>query len=229
LRNVLEGKPSLELKSRVEKLLEKLESLPPADQLRLLRAVEVLEYIGTAEARQLLESLGQGAVDPECPGRPAAAGAAGDETVGGGSPKHGLNVAIRAARHACHGVASPSAAQFSTVNPGMLDRSLSLLTTVQFPRVSAVAAIQMSFWPTGRPIFFNSKARRPYANAVSVFTSQSFHTSSACRNRRRFCSRRGLPSARNASSASTAAAMPMRLPLAISAAARSKTPRLRSR
>jgi len=71
--------------------------------------------------------------------------------------------------------------------------------------------------------------RRPYSNAAAVSTSQSFPASSAWRGRTMFRSRCGLPSARNASSASTGAAMPTRLPLATSAVARSNTPRLRSR
>jgi WD40 repeat protein len=62
LQGVLAGKPSLEARRRAEMLLGKLKEVPlSADDLRELRAVEVLEYIGTAEAQQLLETLTRGA------------------------------------------------------------------------------------------------------------------------------------------------------------------------
>jgi RNA polymerase sigma factor (sigma-70 family) len=57
LREALNAKPSLETRRRIEAILEKLASGP---RLRLLRALEVLEHIGTAEARQMLESLSRG-------------------------------------------------------------------------------------------------------------------------------------------------------------------------
>jgi hypothetical protein len=62
LRKALEGGPELETRRRVEKLLEKLTglSLTP-EQTRQLRALEVLEGLHTAEARQLLTALGRGA------------------------------------------------------------------------------------------------------------------------------------------------------------------------
>jgi RNA polymerase sigma factor (sigma-70 family) len=61
LRKVLDGKPTLEVRKRVEQLLEKTETgVPPGEQLRTLRAVEVLERVGTAEARQVLEWLARG-------------------------------------------------------------------------------------------------------------------------------------------------------------------------
>jgi WD40 repeat protein len=61
LEAVLEGKPGLELATRVEKLLEKLSGpITDADRLRELRAVEVLERIGTAEARAVLEGMAKG-------------------------------------------------------------------------------------------------------------------------------------------------------------------------
>ncbi len=62
LREALEAQPSPEARQRVERLLERLDAatLKP-EQLRTLRAVEVLERAGTAEAHQLLESLARGA------------------------------------------------------------------------------------------------------------------------------------------------------------------------
>jgi RNA polymerase sigma factor (sigma-70 family) len=62
LRRCLEGKPSLEVRQRVELLLAKIRpGILPPDELRTLRAVETLELIGTAPARQLLEALAKGA------------------------------------------------------------------------------------------------------------------------------------------------------------------------
>jgi hypothetical protein len=61
LRKALAEKPSLELQRRIEKLLEKLAGPRlRGEGLRSWRAVEVLEGIGTAEARQVLEKLAQG-------------------------------------------------------------------------------------------------------------------------------------------------------------------------
>jgi hypothetical protein len=62
LREALAGKPSLEVHRRVEGLLERLEqhTFSP-EELRDRRAIEVLERIGTAEARQALEPLSRGA------------------------------------------------------------------------------------------------------------------------------------------------------------------------
>jgi hypothetical protein len=60
LRQVLEDKPSLEVRQRVKLLLAKLTG---GDRLRRLRAVEVLEYLDTVESRRLLESLAGGAAE----------------------------------------------------------------------------------------------------------------------------------------------------------------------
>jgi hypothetical protein len=60
LRRVLAGGPSAEVRRRAEALLERLESNPvPAggEEIRQLRAVEVLGRIGTPEARRVLEAL----------------------------------------------------------------------------------------------------------------------------------------------------------------------------
>jgi hypothetical protein len=60
LYKALEGGPTLEVRRRVEALLDKL--VDPTPPLRReLRAVEVLERIGTAEARRLLETVASGA------------------------------------------------------------------------------------------------------------------------------------------------------------------------
>ncbi len=63
LRRVQSGRPSLEVRKRVEGLLAKWEEKrpSPAERLRPLRAIEVLQSIDTAEARQFLEALTRGA------------------------------------------------------------------------------------------------------------------------------------------------------------------------
>ncbi len=62
LRKTLGASPSLEVRRRLEHILEELnrQILSP-DQLRGIRAIEVLEHIGTPEARQVLETLAKGA------------------------------------------------------------------------------------------------------------------------------------------------------------------------
>jgi hypothetical protein len=59
LRQVLDSKPSLEARRRIESILNKPRLLPP-ETLQAHRAVEVLENIGTPDARQFLESLAKG-------------------------------------------------------------------------------------------------------------------------------------------------------------------------
>ncbi|HEV3263770.1 MAG TPA: hypothetical protein VG013_43445 [Gemmataceae bacterium] len=62
LRKALAGQPSAEARRRIEQLLDKLErAVPSADRLRRLRAVEVLEQIGSRESRQVLQALAKGA------------------------------------------------------------------------------------------------------------------------------------------------------------------------
>jgi WD40 repeat protein len=62
LEKVLDEKPPLEVRKRVELLLDKLEKNPlTRDELRDLRAVEALEYIGNAVVIKLLEQLAKGA------------------------------------------------------------------------------------------------------------------------------------------------------------------------
>ena len=64
MRQALKDSESLEMKRRLENLLKQLEryELPP-EALRELRAVEALEHIATAPARQLLDTLAKGAAD----------------------------------------------------------------------------------------------------------------------------------------------------------------------
>jgi RNA polymerase sigma factor (sigma-70 family) len=63
LRAALQAKPSLEMKRRIEPLLAALTETPQAisaDDLRQLRALIVLERIGSPEARRLLEDVAKG-------------------------------------------------------------------------------------------------------------------------------------------------------------------------
>ncbi|MBY0524211.1 MAG: WD40 repeat domain-containing protein [Gemmataceae bacterium] len=61
LRRALADRPSLEVTRRIERLLTLLEQAPSGDWLRALRAIAVLEYSGTVEARQALAAIAQGA------------------------------------------------------------------------------------------------------------------------------------------------------------------------
>ncbi|HEY7158925.1 MAG TPA: WD40 repeat domain-containing protein [Gemmataceae bacterium] len=64
LCEVLEGKPSLELRRRTLELLGKLEDARrhiSREDVRVMRTVQVLETIGTSEARQVLKKLSEGA------------------------------------------------------------------------------------------------------------------------------------------------------------------------
>jgi WD40 repeat protein len=62
LRQALKDRPSLEMRRRLEALLDKLEhrTLPP-ETLRILRSIEILEHLDTAEARRCLDMLTKGA------------------------------------------------------------------------------------------------------------------------------------------------------------------------
>jgi WD40 repeat protein len=64
LRRVIDGQPSAEVRSRVNRLLEKL-ATPAPELLRGLRAVEALEAVGGSEARTVLAKIAKGA--PESP------------------------------------------------------------------------------------------------------------------------------------------------------------------
>ena len=63
LQQLLKGKPSLEVRRRVEQLLHDIRPDNSPEALRALRAIEVLENIGTAESRRALEALAQGAAE----------------------------------------------------------------------------------------------------------------------------------------------------------------------
>jgi RNA polymerase sigma factor (sigma-70 family) len=60
LRSVLDRKPTLEVRKRLEDLLSRAKTLHAGDMLRGVRAVEVLERINSAEARQVLARLAKG-------------------------------------------------------------------------------------------------------------------------------------------------------------------------
>ena len=63
LRQALERGPDLEFRRRIETLLARSTetTVPAPEKLRALRAVEVLEGLGTDEARGMLETLAGGA------------------------------------------------------------------------------------------------------------------------------------------------------------------------
>jgi WD40 repeat protein len=61
LTKKLQAQPSLEASRRIQELLVGIKSMPPLpDQLRAIRAVEVLERIGSREARDFLRELADG-------------------------------------------------------------------------------------------------------------------------------------------------------------------------
>lgn len=63
LKKALASQLTLEARQRVEQLLEPLlqEQMPPSDELRELRALEVLEQVATGEAREVIRTLAGGA------------------------------------------------------------------------------------------------------------------------------------------------------------------------
>jgi WD40 repeat protein len=67
LRKALDNRPSLEVRRRIEKILERLQRglTWPQERLRLLRTVEILERLGTPEARRGLEDLARRSPDTE--------------------------------------------------------------------------------------------------------------------------------------------------------------------
>jgi hypothetical protein len=68
LRKALTDDPPPEARRRIERLLDKLRQSrlrPPAERVRLVRAVEVLELIGSPAARQVLATLAGGAPEAQ--------------------------------------------------------------------------------------------------------------------------------------------------------------------
>ncbi len=63
LRQALAGRPSLQIRRRVERLLAKLDPTASPERLREVRAVEALEHMATPAARQLLQELAGGIPD----------------------------------------------------------------------------------------------------------------------------------------------------------------------
>src|SRR5262249_25489463 len=61
LTKALERHDSLELRRRIQNLLAELASVPSDQELREIRAVQILEAIGTPPARSILQSLAKGA------------------------------------------------------------------------------------------------------------------------------------------------------------------------
>ena len=62
LRQRLAEKPTADLRKRLESILSRVRSAPPpASSVRDSRAVQVLELVGSAEARALLKGLASGA------------------------------------------------------------------------------------------------------------------------------------------------------------------------
>jgi RNA polymerase sigma factor (sigma-70 family) len=61
LRKALAGRPPAEARRRIEELLGKLDPRRSSEGLRVLRALEVLERIGSRDARQLVAALAAGA------------------------------------------------------------------------------------------------------------------------------------------------------------------------
>ena len=61
LRKVLEGKPSSEVRTRVDAILSGLKANPPASTKRILRALPLLQRDGTPRAQQVLREMASGA------------------------------------------------------------------------------------------------------------------------------------------------------------------------
>jgi len=61
LRKALDGEPTVEARKRIDDVLKKTDSaMPRGEALRTARAIEVLEIIGTPEAKAVLQTLANG-------------------------------------------------------------------------------------------------------------------------------------------------------------------------
>jgi hypothetical protein len=67
----MEEKPTLYVRKSVQQILDSLPTTP--EQLRITRAVEVLEWLATPEANRLLDELAKGAPDARLTREAAAA------------------------------------------------------------------------------------------------------------------------------------------------------------
>jgi hypothetical protein len=61
LQETLKADASAEKRRRVEQLLSAPRTIPSPEQLRAIRAVEILERIGNAEAKRVLDGIAKGA------------------------------------------------------------------------------------------------------------------------------------------------------------------------
>jgi hypothetical protein len=62
LRKALDGKPSLEVRRRLQQLLDQSRDWTP-ERLRDHRAIQALEHIGTRPVKELLQKLAAGAAE----------------------------------------------------------------------------------------------------------------------------------------------------------------------
>jgi hypothetical protein len=65
LRKALQEEPPLEIRRRLEDLTKRLEKAGEAERARQMRVLEVLEHLGTPEAKRLLEAYAAGAPGAE--------------------------------------------------------------------------------------------------------------------------------------------------------------------
>src|SRR5262249_29967697 len=64
VKKALDDPPTLEARRRLNQVLDRIQrGIPSSTMIQSLRAIEVLERIGTAEARTLLESVAGGALE----------------------------------------------------------------------------------------------------------------------------------------------------------------------
>jgi WD40 repeat protein len=148
LQKAVEGRPSLETRQRLAKLLDKLDGLvTAAEDRRALRAVEVLEHIGTAEARQVLEAVSRGV--PEARLTREAKAALERLAAGPSTPSDGKSM-MRSSRRVFSDHRSPSDA---TSCPPDRDRVLSRrhpgphqLAWLRLPRTQAGRRRRRELW-----------------------------------------------------------------------------------